>query len=222
MLYAELLCELEENADSTYREFHKKLLKNDNINVLGVKVPILRKIAKKHKGEFNEIFLFPDEFYEVKFIKLSQASELEYEEFINILPKCVELIDNWALCDCFSPKCIAKNRDKFLPQIYNLVENGGEFAQRFALTTLLKFYIDKDYMETVLTLMLKCDTSYFYVHMAAAWLTAEIIIKDFEFGQTILKNSLLDKKTHNKAIVKSCESFRLSDEEKQYLKGFKR
>ena len=117
MQYRQLLALLEENADSDYRTFQKRLLKNDSVNLLGVRIPALRKIAKQFKDDLENLFAFPDEFYEVTFIKLTAASYLDYGEFTGYVDKCVALIDNWATCDCFSPKCIAKNRDSFLPYI---------------------------------------------------------------------------------------------------------
>ena len=78
MQYQELLTELKDNADEEYKAFHSRLLKNDNVNVLGVRVPVLRKIAKKYKDSADEIMAFPDEFYEVTFVKLAAISLLEY------------------------------------------------------------------------------------------------------------------------------------------------
>lgn len=222
MHYGEFLKELEDKADPAYRDFHKKLLKDENINVLGVRIPCLRAIAKKYRANFDEVFAFPDDFYEVKFVKLTIAAGLPYEKFIEVLPQCVDLIDNWAACDCFAPACIKNHNEEFLPYLETFVQEGGEFRQRFALTTLMKFYLDEKYLDRVLNLMLACDTSLYYVHMAAAWLTAELLVKFYDFGLNILIGQLLDRKTHNKAIQKAIESFRLSDEQKNYLKGLKR
>lgn len=220
--YSEFLAEIKSYADEEYRNFHKKLLKNDKITVIGVRVPILKKIAKKHFCEFENIMTFPDEFYEVTFIKLSAASLLDYDDFIKVSDKCVGLIDNWATCDCFVPRCIKNHRDDYLPWIVKYAESGEEFKQRYALTTLLHFYIDEDYLETAFDIAQKCDTAKYYVHMAAAWLIAEGIVKYFSKTTQFLLENTLDKKTHNKAIQKACESFRLSDGEKNFLKGIKR
>ena len=222
MQYRQLLSVLEENADPKYREFHKRLLKNDNINVFGVRVPILRKIAKQFKGEIDNLMSFPDEYYEVTFIKLTAVANLKYEEFVIYVDKCVSLLDNWATCDCFTPKCIEKHKDEFLPYIYGFSKKDGEFYQRFALTTLLHFYVEEKYLGTITDTVRKADTSFYYVHMAAAWLIAEILVKYFDYGVEFLKGNFLDIKTHNKAIQKANESFRLSDEQKKFLKEIKR
>lgn len=230
MLYKELLAELESFADDGYRDFHKRLLKNENIRVLGVRVPQMRKIAKSLVGNVDELLSFPDEYYEVTFIKLTAVSLLKWEEFIKYVSRCVPLIDNWATCDCFAPKCIEKHKEEFLPYIYTFFAEEQEFYQRFALTTLLHFYVEEKYYDKILQLITEAETDeYYYVHMAAAWLLAELIIKFYDQTVEFLKATIeasrkgleVDKKTHNKAIQKACESFRLTAEQKTYLKGLK-
>lgn len=220
MPYGVLLAELKSHADEEYRIFHKRLLKNDNIETLGVRTPDLRKIAKKYCAQ--ELMTFPDEYYEVTFIKLTAVASLEWEEFIEYIDDCIPLINNWATCDCFAPKCIKKHRDEFLPYIRKYAECGGEFYQRFALTALLHFYVEEEYLETVFALTERSDASLYYVHMAAAWLIAEALVKYYDRTVGFLMENSLDKKTHNKAIQKACESYRLSDDRKNYLKGLKR
>ena len=223
MQYRQLLEILEYNSDVKYREFHKQLLKNDSISVLGVRVPALRKIAKQFKGDIDNLLSFPDEYYEITFIKLTAVSNLKYEEFVKYADLCVSLIDNWATCDCFTPKCIEKHKREFLPYIERYLSNNGEFYQRFALTTLLHFYVEEEFLDIIFNAIKRADTEkYYYVHMAAAWLTAEVLVKYYGWGVTFLQSESLDKKTHNKAIQKANESFRLSEEQKNFLKEIKR
>lgn len=222
MPYRQFLEELESCADESYKAFHKKLLKNENIRVLGVRVPALRKLAKKYHDRVDELMTYPDEYYEVTFVKLTAVSLLGFGEFIKYVDRCVPLIDNWATCDCFSPKCIKSHREQFLPYIERYAVVDGEFYQRFALTTLLHFYVEEEYLPIIFSLCESCDTGYYYVHMAVAWLVAETLVKQGESAEKFLLKNSLDKKTHNKAIQKACESFRLFDEKKNYLKGLKR
>lgn len=222
MPYQELLDELESYADVNYATFHKRLLKKDDINLIGVRTPLLRKIAKKYMGNVDELLTFPDDYYEVTFIKLTAVSFLEYGEFIKYADDCVQLIDNWATCDCFAPKCIAKYRQDFLLFIYKYAEAEGEFYQRFALTTLLHFYAEEQYAEIIFSLVEKCNRELYYVHMAAAWLIAEALVKFYGIAKDFLLKNSLERKTHNKAIQKAVESFRLTEEQKIFLKGIKR
>ena len=225
--YQEFLDELKSLSDETYRDFHKRLLKNDNINVLGVRIPNLRKLAKKYKSEIETLLTYPDDYYEVTFVKLTAVSLLKYEDFIDYIDRCVLLIDNWATCDCFTPKCISKHKEDFLPFIFTYLSEDKEFYQRFALTTLLHYYVEEKYLGTIMDTVQEVDTQkYYYVHMAAAWLIAVITVKfcdeAIKFLKANLSGDFLDKKTHNKAIQKACESFRLSNEQKIFLKGLKR
>ena len=103
MLYQEFFDELTALSDAEYRDFHKRLLKNDKIKVVGVRVPQLRKLAKKYKNSLQTLMGFPDEYYEVTFVKLAAASYLGYSELLKYIDKCVSLMDNWATCDCFAP-----------------------------------------------------------------------------------------------------------------------
>lgn len=222
-LYEELLAELKENSESDYAAFHKRLLKNDNINVLGVRVPTLKKIAKKYKNNVPELLSFPDDYYEVTFVKLQTAALLHYNSFINYVDKCVSLIDNWATCDSFAPKCIKNHKDEFLPYICAYVHSDKEFTQRFALTTLLHFYVEEKYLQTIFDIVQEvANLNHYYVHMASAWLIAEVLVKFYDDGVRFLKLNKLDVKTHNKAIQKACESLRLTNEQKEYLKSLKR
>ncbi len=225
MQYRQLLEILNNSADEKYREFNKRLLKNDNINVLGVRVPILRKIAKQFKSDIENLLSFPDEYYEVTFIKLTAVSYLDYEQFLCYIDKCVSLIDNWATCDCFSPKCISKHRDDFLPYINNYLHSDGEYYQRFALITLLHFYIDEKYLDLIFNSVQEVNANFYYVYMAAAWLLAEVLVKHYDEAIKFIEMNIdacyLDIKIHNKAIQKANESFRLSEEQKNFLKELK-
>ena len=221
-LYEQLSAQLNDNADKQYAAFHKRLLKDDSINVLGVRVPVLRKIAKAYANCVPELLELHDEYYEVTFVKLQAAAQLKYDQFVKYVDKCVSLIDNWATCDCFVPKCVAANREDFYKYICRYLSYDSQFYQRFALTSLLHFYVEEEWLNEIYSCLEKADCDYYYVHMAAAWLTAEILVKYYDLGVEYLVRGELDKKTHNKSIQKACESFRLTKEQKQYLKTLKR
>lgn len=221
MTYEELISELKNFADDKYRAFHKRLLKNESINVLGVCVPVLRQISKKFNS-FDELINFPNYYYEVIFIKLICVASLPYEQFIKYADTCVSLIDNWATCDAFKPKCITRHREEFLPYIQKYASSKKEYHQRFAITCLLYFYIDEKHLSLIFDIIENCNKDLYYVSMAAAWLVAEILIKYYSQGVNFLLKNSLDKITHNKAIQKAVESFRLSNDNKNYLKGIKR
>ena len=110
---------------------------------------------------------------------------------------------------------------KFLPVLERIFSHGGEFFERYALITLLSEYIEEDYLLIIESYITRADTKSYYIHMAVAWLTAEILVKHYEYGVRLLKKGVLDIKTHNKAIQKATESYRLTNERKAYLRSLK-
>ena len=222
LTYEEALAALKEHQDEGYRAFHRKLLKDDSINVIGVRMPVLRALAKRWKGEWECVRAFPDEYYEVTFLKCPVAAQLPYGRLVSVLDGVVGLLDNWATCDGFAPACIAKHRAEFAPYIEKYLSDGRVFVRRFALTTLLHFYVDEEGLPFVLDCLKKVRAEEYYVSMAAAWLAAEVIIKFRDAGVALLREHALDRTTHNRTIRKACESLRLSAGEKEQLRALRR
>lgn len=220
MRYLSFLDELRGLSEEDFAIFQRKLIFTKQ-TVLGIRTPVMRSIAKKYKGEIESIFAFPDEYYETTFIKLAIVASLPYSQFVAYLPRCVDLMDNWATCDMFKAKCIAKNREAFLPVLQLIFDKKTEFAERYVLVTLLGYYMDKEYYDTVLYYLRLADYSKYYVYMAAAWLLAELIVKDYEYGTALLQSEPLPTKTRNKAIQKALESYRLNKEQKERLRSLK-
>ncbi len=220
MTYDELLIELKACAENSFAEFQKRLIPTKQ-EILGVRTPKLRLIAKKYRKEIKELMDFPDTYYEVTFIKLTVISLADYATFLKYVDACVSLIDNWATCDCFRAKCLNENKAEFLPCLERLFSNGGEFFERYALVTLLGYYVEEKYLPLIKGYIEKADTSQYYVYMAVAWLVAEILIKYPDYGKEILRLRVLDTRTHNKAIQKARESYRVNIEEKEYLNSLK-
>lgn len=220
MKYSQFLDELNTYAEKPFALFQQKLIFTKQ-TILGVRTPVLRALAKKYAAYIQEFLSFPDEYYEVTFIKLTMISRLPYHLFVEYLPTCVNWIDNWATCDSFRAKCIIKHKDEFLPVLQSIFEKGTEFTQRYVLVSLLAYYVNEPYLATVYEYLRAADCSKFYVHMACAWLTAEVVVKAFDFGIRILQDKLLPIRTHNKAIQKAVESYRLTQEQKERLRSLK-
>ena len=220
MQYSELIDELQLHREEAFANFQRKLIFTSQ-TILGVRTPTLRKIAKKYRGDIQTLFSFPDEFYEVAFIKLTAVSALPYEQLLLWIDKCVALMDNWATCDSFKCNCIKAHKDAFLPVIERIFQRGGEYEQRYPLVVLLSYYAEERYIPVIKRFLAGADTSRYYVSMAAAWLTTEILIKRFNDGVEILKSGILDTKTHDKAIQKAIESYRINIEKKELLRSLK-
>lgn len=221
MAYSEFLSVLEPYRDGQFAAFQKKIIRPPKADFLGVRTPDMRKIAKKLQADLSDIFSFPDEYYETTFIKLTIVSLLPYEKFVLWTEKCLPLIDNWALCDCFKADCIKKNREDFLSRMEGYFARGGEYDERFVLVTLLSFYAEEKYLPAIKDFLSRADTTRYYVHMAAAWLTAEILVKCYDKGVELLESGILAPATHDKAIQKARESYRLTPEQKGFLNSLK-
>ena len=117
MTYDEVLSRLFSHADESYRAFHKRLLNNDAIRVIGVRMPVLRALAREWKGEFSVLSAFPDEYYEVTLFKCLIADMLPYGSFVPAADMLVEKLDNWATCDSFRAPCLDGNREAYLPYL---------------------------------------------------------------------------------------------------------
>ncbi len=220
MTYSEFLNEIIPYAEIDFAVFQRKLIFT-NRKILGIRTPILRNLAKTLSVSIEELLSYPDEYYETVFIQLTAISALPYEQFVRYLPKCVALIDNWALCDSFKAKCIKKNKADFLRVLEELFQTGKEYYVRYVLVVFLFEYRQKEDIPTLLDYIRRVDAQPYYVHMALAWLTAEMLIRHYEEGISLLKEGVLPPKTHDKAIQKAIESYRLTTEQKEYLRSLK-
>lgn len=219
--YEEVVKRLFGYADVTYRDFHKRLLKNEKICNIGVRTPVLRALAKEWRGERDAFLSFPDEYYEVAFIKCQLIGALPYEEFTAVLDSAVGLIDNWATCDCFRAPCIKKHLGEFLPVVEKYLADGREFVVRYALVTLLVYYMREEYLPVIYRAVLGADADVYYVKMAAAWLLAEVLVHFYESGVCFLRENALDVDLRRRAIQKARESFRLTPAQKEELNALK-
>ncbi len=220
--YEEVCARLFANADAGYRDFHKKLLKNDRLNVIGVRIPAMRKLAKEWKAEWTAFSAFSDEYYEVTFLKCTIVSMLPFEAYCKELDGVVSLLDNWATCDCFHAPCVRKRKDEYLPYLEKYLADGREFVKRFALVGLLHDYVEEKYLPVIFDAVRRCGEAPYYVMMAAAWLIAEVLAKYYAAGVEFLREKCMPAQMHNKAIQKARESFRLTSAEKEALKRMKR
>ncbi len=220
MEYLELLNKIKPYAEENFAIFQRRLIFTDR-EILGIRTPILRKIAKAWQGDIDELLAYPDEYYEVVFIKLAVVAAMPYEEFVLRLPACVALIDNWSLCDTFKANAIKRHKEEFLSVLEKLFQTGKEYYVRYVLVALLFFYVEREYLSVIRSYIRRTDDQPYYVYMAVAWLVAEILIKEYDVGVDILRAGLLSEKTHNKAIQKAIESYRLTKSQKEFLRSLK-
>ncbi len=220
MPYSNFLNLLKEYAEGDFAAFQRRLIFT-KYEILGVRTPKLRMFAKEYKDNLEALLSYPNEYYEVVFIKLTIIASLPYEEFVKHLELVLPLIDNWALCDCFKAKCIAKHKEEFLPVLEEIFLCGGEYYTRYVLVSLLGYYVEEKYISLIKEYVRRTDATSYYVYMAAAWLIAELLVKYFDEGVSLLQEGVVSKKTHNKAIQKAIESYRITLKKKEFLRSLK-
>lgn len=222
MTYEEMLARLNAHRDEKYAAFHSKLLHNPSVRVLGVRMPVLRALVREWKGEWESALAFPDEYYEVTFLKCNLVGALPFEKFTEHVRDVVPLIDNWATCDGFEAPCITKHRGEFLPFVKEFLEDEREFVRRYALVTLLKHYMSEEYLPLIFEAVRRYGKGDYYVVMGAAWLLAEVLVRFYDAGYAFLQSGEVSRETAHKAISKACDSFRITSEQKTALKALKK
>lgn len=220
--------DLKELADLKYKDFHSNLCPGTT-NILGVRVPVLRKYAKKCKEQFSDksYRYLDDEFYEEIMLQgmlLGLEAGKNYEENKKELDWFIPKIDNWAICDvCIGGfKFIEKNLEEYWDFIKSYIQKENEFEKRFAYVTILSYYIKEEYIDEVLELLVKENSTKYYVQMAVAWALSICLIKYYDKTMKALKNSNLNVVTYNKALQKACESYRIPQEKKEELRQLKK
>lgn len=214
---------LEQNIDKEYLKFQSSL----NVsNMLGVRSPKLLEIAK-YAIKDNSYIDFINEkhkYHEENIIHMYILSLIKDKEFVHKeLDRIVPKIDNWAFCDSLNKlKIIDKNREYFYDLIEKYKKSNKEFEIRFVIIMLLSHYVCDNYIDDILKIIEEVNNSYYYTKMAIAWLLCELMIKYRTKLLNYLKESNLDDFTINKGIQKMRESYRVSDNDKEYLLKFKR
>lgn len=213
--------------DEQYRQFHSKLMPEiDPETIIGVRTPILRKYAKELvKREDAETFLntLPHQFYEENNLH-GELLKLKYKDLDTFLEKLevfLPYIDNWGTCDMLSPKIFKKNPSLVYEKVKEWIRSNDTYTVRFAVVTLLGFYLDDLFQEEMLCLVAEIRSEEYYIKMAVAWYFSIALVKQYEATIPYFTNIALDKWTHNKAIQKAIESRRVTDEKKAYLRTLK-
>lgn len=220
----DILNEIVNNKDESYRIFSIKSIPNINSNkIIGVRIPILRNISKKYYS-YRKKFMnnLPHKYQEENLIHsffISQNTNLD--EVLTELDTFLPYIDNWAVSDTISPKVFKKDLNKVYKYIKKWIKSKYVYEKRFAICSLLQFYLDSDFDLKYNNLVLSVKNNEYYINMAIAWYFSFALIKQYDKTISIFENKLLDKWVHNKSIQKAIESYRISDEKKKYLKSLK-
>lgn len=223
----ELRQELFYLADKKYREFSSRLIPGAR-NIIGVRTPALRKIAKRiAAGDFRAfIDAYDDEYLEETLLKafVIGYSKCDAEEKLRCVASFVPKIDCWSLCDglCSVLKFTEKNKGRVFEFLSPYFHSSKEFEVRFAAVMALSYFVEPEYALTVLGLFDEANRGGYYAKMAIAWAVSIYFIKLPELTFAYLKSSALDDFTFNKALQKITESYRVDDGTKAVIRSMKR
>ena len=186
----------------------------------------LRKFAKELSRDPDaEGFLedLPHEYFDENQLHTFLISELkDFDSCILKTERFLPQIDNWATCDQLSPKVFKKHRPELLEYIKRWIRSEDTYIVRFAIGMLMQHFLDEDYREEYPELVASVHSEEYYVNMMIAWYFATALAKQYEFVLPFIESGRLDPWTHNKAIQKAAESFRITPEQKAYLRTLKR
>lgn len=224
----EIRKKLIELIDVKYKEFNSNLCPGIN-NILGVRIPDLRKLAKEivKDGDWEEYLQnAQDDYNEEKILQalVIGLAKMDIKKCSKYLEMFIPKIDNWAVCDTLvSGLKITKNNMEYMWKfIDKYLHSNKEFEIRFGIVMILNYYINEEYIERSLEILNNIKHEGYYVKMAVAWAISIAYIKQQEKTMKLLKNNKLDDFTYNKSLQKITESYRIDDETKRTIRSMKR
>lgn len=222
----EILDMLFDLKDLGYKKFHCRLMPTvERDRVIGVRIPELKKLAKSLYGTVKaQAFLktLPHYYYEENNLHAFLIAQIkDFDECIKAVDEFLPFIDNWATCDSLRPKIFAKNKEILLKKIKIWIKSDKTYTARFGIEMLMVHFLDDSFNPQFAEWVISADSEEYYVMMMKAWYFATSLVNHFEEIIPIFEQKRLDKTTHNKAISKSIESYRISAEQKKYLRTLK-
>lgn len=214
-------------SDADYRVLQQKIIPNvDPELIIGIRTPVIREYAKelrKSGGYAEFIEKLPHQYFEEYMLHVMILNdEKDYETAIRETERLLPYINNWAVCDQFVPKVFKKHTDELLEHIRVWLDSDLEYTIRYGMKMLMSFYLDEGFKPEYMDMVASSDrTDLTYVSLMTAWYFATALAKQYDAAVKVIEAKRLEKKTHNKAIQKAVESFRITDEQKKYLKTLK-
>ncbi len=218
--------ELFEMQDEKYRDFQSALIPGSDLEkVIGIRTPLLRKYAKNLPLEDAKAFLLelPHKYFDENQLHAFIVSEIkEIDACIKEVNTFLPYVDNWATCDQMSPVIFKKHKDKLLVEVKRWIASSETYTVRFGIKMLMQHFLDEDFNLEYPEMVAKIQSEEYYVKMMIAWYFATALAKQYDSVIPFLEEGRLEKWTHNKAIQKSIESYRITTEQKKYLRTLKK
>lgn len=214
--------------DLGYKDFHSKLVPNIEADrIIGVRTPELRKLAKEYaKHEHIAEFLSQQQhdYYEETNLHGFILCELkDYDQCVKAIDAFLPMVDNWATCDLLSPKVFKqkKNHERLIDDIKRWLKSSEPYTIRFGIEMLMSHFLDDEFKPEYLGWVANEKGEHYYIKMMVAWFFATALAKQWDSTLPYIEKKVMDKWVHNKSIQKAIESYRVSDEQKAYLRTLK-
>ena len=209
--------------DKDYHDFQSKLIPGvDPDLVIGVRVPQLRAYAGRLAGTSAEaefLATLPHRYHEENNLHAFLINRMkDPDQVFTALDRFLPCVDNWATCDSLRPKVFKRCRTELLEHIRIWLNSGHTYTVRFGLEMLMVHYLDEDFCPEYLEMAAKTTGEDYYIRMMVAWYFATALAKQYETSVVYLQDRVLERWTHNKTIQKATESFRITPEQKEYLR----
>ena len=226
MKKADLHKELKKLQDVKYRDMQVKIIPTVKPeSIIGVRTPELKAMAKEilKSGDYKDFLNdLPHKYFEENQLHAFILSGMkDADECFEELEKFLPYVDNWATCDQMSPKIFKKHKDELLKRVKVWIASDEPYTIRFGVGMLMEHFLDDDFDAKYPAMVAKLRSDEYYVNMMIAWYFATALAKQYDSILPYIEKKKLDKWTHNKAIQKSVESYRITDEQKTYLKTLK-
>ena len=223
---ADLYRKLYDLQDLKYRDMQIKIIPTINPeSVIGVRTPELKRMAIDilKAGDYKDFLEeLPHQYFEENQLQAFIISRIkDLNECMENLETFLPYVDNWATCDQMSPKIFKKHKDVLLTHIKEWIDSEKTYTVRFGVGMLMEHFLDDDFDPVYPELVAKLRSEEYYVNMMIAWYFATALAKQYELVLPYLEDKRLDEWVHNKAIQKSIESYRITDEQKAYLRTLK-
>ena len=223
MTIKELQQLLFEYEDKKYGDFGAKLIPGfPREKFIGIRAPEYKNIMKRIKGdEVIPEFMatLPHKYHEENCLHVALINKIkDFDECVAALEKFMPYIDNWAVNDGVNPACFKKHRAELIGLVQKWISSEATYTRRCGMKILMANYLDEDFKPEYLDLPADLRSTEYYVNMMTAWLFAEALVKQWDSAVKYIEGHRLDDWTHNKAIQKALESFRVSEDHKEYLR----
>ena len=218
--------QLFEMQDLKYRDFHSKLLPGiDRETIIGIRTPMLRRFTKEFAETLEaELFLkdLPHRYYEENNMHMMIITSIsDYKTCLAEIQRFLPYINNWATCDSPLPKCFDKNKEDILERAKKWIAADTTYVKRYGMGVMMRLFLDEDFKEEYIQLVAGVKSEEYYVNMMIAWYMATALAKQWDAAIPYIQEHRLSEWVHRKSIQKAVESYRITPEQKEYLKGLR-